>query len=351
MDDAGHLHVGPRSAGAVPGPACYAQGGVAATVTDADLVLGRLRPDDFAGGQLTLDVAAAEKAIATTVAEPLGMSLQAAAEGIVALGNAQMVGALELVSVERGFDPRDFSMVAFGGAGPTHAAERARELGCRRVVIPPEAGVQSALGLLVADARRDLSVALLRRADDLDLAEIRERYEELTERGRAELIAAGFAPEELDSRLAIDARYVGQAHELSVELGVPPDFTAAIALRIVEGFHAAHLQAHGHSDPTAEVEWVTLRVSVVAPVHRPSARTLPEVVSTLAERRVATIDMTWAGHPTEAPVYARTSLGVGDRFDGPALVIQDESTIAIPPDVTVTVEGSGDLILQLEPIA
>ena len=348
VNEAGHLQVGPQSAGAEPGPACYGLGGATATITDADVVLGRLRAEDFAGGRLTLDVEAARRAIAETVAGPLGMPLQAAAEGIVALGNAQMVRALELVSVERGFDPREFVMVAFGGAGPAHAAELAAELGCRRVIIPPEAGVQSALGLLVADARRDFSHAVLSRADEVDLARIRSLYEQLEAHGRRELLDAGFASESLESRLSVDARYLGQAYELTVELPVRPTFTPELAARISKGFHEAHQRRHGHSDSDAAVEWVTLRVSVSGAVPQPAPHALPEPTTPLSQRRRAFIDMTWAGETVSAPVYARADLGPGDRLLGPALIVQDDSTIAVPPEVGVMLESTGDLALELE---
>ena len=185
VDAAGSLYVGPRSAGADPGPACYGLGGTRPTTTDANVVLGRLRPDRFAGGHIQLDLDAARRAVAEHVAAPLSMSIERAAEGILALAGAQMGRALELVSVARGHDPRDFVMVAFGGAGPMHAADLARELGCRQVVIPPEAGVQSARGLLVAEARRDFSSAMLNKEVDLDLAEVKRRYEELRNQGGA----------------------------------------------------------------------------------------------------------------------------------------------------------------------
>lgn len=351
LDDVGHLHVGPQSAGAEPGPACYGLGGEAATITDADVVLGRLRAEDFAGGQMTLDVERAQRAIVASVAKPLGMSLQEAAEGIVALGNAQMVRALELVSVERGFDPREFIMVAFGGAGPAHATELAAELGCPRVIIPPEAGVQSALGLLVADARRDFSQAVLSRSDEINLPSMRILYEKLEEQGRKELLAAGFAPEALHSRLAVDARYLGQAYELTVELPQTPSFAPEMVENISEAFHNTHLRVNGHSDPDSIIEWVTLRVSVSGLVPRQTPRTLPQPATPLRERQRASIEMTWAGRTTTAPVYARADLGPADRLDGPTLIVQDESTIAVPPQVEITVEITGDLVLHLEPQA
>ena len=184
IDAGGALRVGPRSAGAVPGPACYGRGGTEATVTDANLVLGRLDPARFLGGEMALDVDAARAAVRERVAEPLGLSLEEAAEGIVRVINATMVRGMRAVSVEKGYDPRDFALVAFGGGGPLHASELAREGGLHAVLVPPMPGVTSALGLLVADLRYDESATFLKPLSSADPSELAAVYEEL-ERQRA----------------------------------------------------------------------------------------------------------------------------------------------------------------------
>jgi N-methylhydantoinase A len=348
VDEVGRLHVGPRSAGAAPGPACYGRGGTAATVTDADLVLGRLSPDHFAGGQTRLSVPAARQALERAVAAPLGLSVEAAAEGVVALANAQMVQALQLVSVRRGHDPREHVLVAFGGAGPGHAAALAQELGCPKVVIPTEAGVQSAWGLLVADARRDFSRTILTRAEALDLHTLRQCYQALVDRGRQELRASGFRDDRVRDRLAVDARYAGQAFEVMVELPEPPAFDDGMVGRLNESFHESHQRLYGHSDPAAAVEWVTLRATVVGEVPRPAARTVAPARRPLEERRLAVRDMTWAGRRCQAALYDRPALGAGDHIIGPALIVQADSCTAVPPGTAVTVEPTGDLILLPE---
>jgi len=291
VDDAGHLHVGPQSAGADPGPACYGRGGTQPTITDAHAVLGRLRADNFAGGQFALNIEAARKAIEEKVAKPLGMTASNAAEGILSLANAQMVRALQLVSIERGYDPRELTLVAFGGAGPMHAAQLAAELGCPRVVIPPEAGVQSAWGLLVSDCRRDCSQAFLCRSDRADLPAMKRLFASLAQRGADELREAGFGDGVLESRLSVDARYVGQAYEVTVELSGPPTFTRAMVEKINRAFHENHQRLYGHSDAGSAVEWVTMRVSVTARVRRPALRKLPAADKPLAQRRYATQEM------------------------------------------------------------
>ncbi|MBI4024289.1 MAG: hydantoinase/oxoprolinase family protein [Verrucomicrobia bacterium] len=345
VDGAGHLHVGPQSAGAEPGPACYGRGGTEPAITDAHAVLGRLRADTFAGGQFPLVVEAARRAIQEKVAGPLGMELTKAAEGIITLANAQMGRALQLVSVERGYDPRGLTLVAFGGAGPMHAAQLAAELGCPRVVIPPEAGVQSAWGLLVSDCRRDLSQAFLRRADQVDLSALKRLFQTLARKGAEELLEAGFTANALQSRLAVDARYAGQAYEVGVELHETPTFTPEMAGKINRAFHEIHQRLYGHSDTASPVEWVTLRVSVTARVPRPAPRKLPVADQPLAQRKRATQEMVWLGKRAQSPVYHRSNLYARDRIAGPALIIQEETTITVPPGVQAVVERTGDIIL------
>ncbi len=349
VDAAGSLYVGPRSAGADPGPACYGLGGTRPTTTDANVVLGRLRPDRFAGGHIQLDLDAARRAVAEHVAAPLGMSIERAAEGILALAGAQMGRALELVSVARGHDPRDFVMVAFGGAGPMHAADLARELGCRQVVIPPEAGVQSARGLLVAEARRDFSSAMLNKEVDLDLAEVKRQYEELRDQGGRELREAGFGDNAISARFGVDVRYAGQAYEVPVWLDEPEAFDDALRQQVNKEFHREHARLHGHRDENAAIEWVALRASVTAATTRPRPTELAPAAEPLARRMVGVQPMIWAGESLDAPVYARERLGRDDRLDGPALVIQDQTTLVVPPATSAHIQATGDIVLEIAP--
>ena len=348
VDEVGHLHVGPQSAGADPGPACYGRGGRGATITDANLVLGRLHCDHFAGGQIRLLADAAHAVIEREIASRLGLSVAQAAEGIVALANAQMVRALQLVSVERGLDPRQFAMVAFGGAGPMHAAELARQLGCRRVIVPPEAGVQSAWGLLVADARRDLSSAIPDQPLDPDPAVLQQLYAAMLESATEELRAAGFVADAIEHQLAVDLRYVGQGYELTVLLPEIPRFDDSLSARIEQLFQAEHRRRYGRSAAGAAIQWVTLRTSVSGRVARPRPAAVAGADKALAERLLTRQPMVWAGTTYDAPVIARSSLGCGDRFTGPALVLQTDAALAVPPDVMVSLESSGAIILHIE---
>lgn len=348
VDAVGHLHVGPQSAGADPGPACYGRGGSGATITDANLVLGRLRSDQFAGGQIRLLIEAAYEAIEREVACRLSMTVEQAAEGVVALANAQMVRALQLVSVERGLDPQQFAMVAFGGAGPMHAAELAQQLGCSRVIVPPEAGVQSAWGLLMADARRDFSAAIPNQPCDPDPVALREQYMTMLTRGRIELQEAGFSDQSIEHQLSVDAHYAGQGYEMTVLLSEPPRFDHRMINKIQQIFHEEHLRRYGRRDEQAAIQWVTLRTSVIGRVPRPRPPAVDSPSRSLEKRLLARQQMVWSGKPYDAPVINRSSLGYGDQITGPFLILQSDASLAVPPDVNVTVESTGDIILHIE---
>ena len=348
VDEVGQLHVGPHSAGADPGPSCYGRGGTAATITDADLILGRISAEHFLGGEFRLDREAAARAVQANLAQPLRMSLERAAEGVIDLANAQMVQALQLVSVQRGIDPRDYTMIAFGGAGPMHAADVATELGCRKVIVPPEAGVQSAWGLLVADARRDMSADVHSHDPQRNPRTIAQLYRDLVRQGQDELCAAGFGDEQIHSWLAIDVRYAGQAYELTIELLEPPLFDAPMVQRINRLFHDEHQRCYGHSDHAAPLQWVTLRAAVVGNVPRPAVSNIAQAREPLEERREGLQRMVWRGKEYTAPRYSRSSLGAGDCFRGPALVVQADASLAVPPGVELTVQPTGDILLTLE---
>lgn len=348
VDDVGQLHVGPRSAGAEPGPVCYGRGGTQPTITDADAVLGRLCPENFAGGQLVLDVSAARKAIEKQIAEPLGMTVVEAAAGIVAVANAQMVHALELVSVERGYDPRQFVLVAFGGAGPMHAVDLAKELGCPWVIVPVEAGVQSAWGLLVADARREAATTIPQTFGGVNLSRLRDDFLTLVGKARDELRKTGFQESQIREELAIDVRYSGQAYEVNVPLDDVPTFDVTMQHRITELFHDRHQRLFGHSHPDLETQWVTLRATVWGKVSRPAALSLSPSSTPLSSRVLMTQPMAFAGRTIASSVYDRTHLGVGDCIEGPALIVQADTSIVVPPGVRAEVRSMGEIFLSVD---
>jgi N-methylhydantoinase A len=317
-DEGGALRVGPRSAGADPGPACYGRGGEEPTVTDADLLLGWLDADSPLAGDVRLDRAGAERAVGA-LAEELGMELEETAAGIARVAGAEMAQAVRVVTVERGTDPRDLGLVAFGGAGPLHAAQIAEELGMRRVVAPVASGVLSALGLVVSERRRDVVESVLLAGDELTAAAVGEAVRRLGEQARGELAdldadeAGGDGPE---LRATYDLRYSGQAFELSVEGSLEPnpdDLRAA--------FDSAHEERYGHSDRDAELELVTIRVAAALP-----GSELPETSGDSAEER-GTRRARFGEDEHDTSV-----LGPGEaEVDGPAIFELPGATLVVPP--------------------
>ncbi|HZO97613.1 MAG TPA: hydantoinase/oxoprolinase family protein [Gaiellaceae bacterium] len=340
IDSGGLLRVGPRSAGADPGPVCYGRGGVEPTVTDANVVLGRLNPAYFLGGELALDVEAARRAIEERCARPLGMGVVEAASGIVEIANAAMVNALHLISVQRGYDPREFLLVAFGGAGPVHANALARDAELPAVLVPPSPGIFSATGLLTTDLRRDAAVTLLRRLDELDGSEVERAFGELERAGAAELQAEGVAREAIEFVRQVDLRYVGQSYELTLPMGDG----------LAERFHAEHDRTYGFAAEGEPVECVSLRLQTVGRIAKPPLRELPAATGPPEPKETRAVYFAEAGGFVEGcPVYDRSSLGAGARLAGPAVVEEFDSTTVVHPGYAVSVDRHGNLTIAREP--
>ncbi len=326
LDAGGALKVGPESAGAAPGPVCYGRGGTDLTVTDAHVWLGRLPADQFLGGASRLDREAIEPALAS-VAEGMGTSLEAAAEGVVAVANSAMERALRVISVERGYDPKDFCLVAFGGAGGLHVAELASRIGLSTALVPTGPGLLSAYGMLVAPVTREASRTVLgKSAGSLDAV-----FAELRDTATKDLLAEGYPEDAVRVAETVDARYAGQ----SFELRVPADGWA-------EAFHSAHERRYGYARRDSPVEAVTLRVLAEAPpaeirMAGPPAGTTPPPAA-------ATIRGTEGS--TTAKLHARRSLCAGAAFDGPAVVAEYSGTTWIPTGWSCTVMKTGSLLLR-----
>jgi N-methylhydantoinase A len=323
-DAGGALRVGPRSAGAEPGPACYGRGGTEPTVTDADLLLGWLDADSPLAGGVRLDRDAAKRAVAG-LGEELGLTVAEAAAGIARVASTEMAAAVRVVTVERGIDPREMALVAFGGAGPLHAAQIAEELGMRRVIAPIASGVLSALGLVVSERRRDVVESVLLGGEDLTGEAVAEVVERLAERAKRELAGAAAASDgdagpaggaESDLRATYDLRYAGQAFELSVDGSLSP---APGDLRTA--FDRAHDERYGYADPEAELELVTVRVAAALPGAEP-----PPSEPARAKDR-GTREVRFGDDPVEARV-----LGPGEaELDGPAIFELPGATLVVPP--------------------
>ena len=350
VDAGGALHVGPQSAGAAPGPAAYGSGGTQATTTDANLVTGRLDGDHFLGGTMSLDISAATQAVAD-LARELDVPAERAAWDVLQVANATMERAIRRISVEKGFDPREFTLVPFGGAGPLHACDLAASLQIPRVFIPPIPGVLSALGMLVAAPTKDYSRTVMQPVPAEDLASVSAsrrfgeqllaRFAPLVARAQAEMKAEGYAEERLRWRYEVDVRYVGQSHELTVPIG---DEVSAIA--VTEAFHALHERRYGYQEATRPVEIVTLRLTVsarveapVIPAGRPDGRPVAEAV-------VGRKPVYFASGALVTTLYDREKLQPGHAFGGPAIVFQYDTTIVVPPTWSASVDAYSNLILN-----
>ncbi len=361
LDGGGALHVGPQSAGAQPGPVCYGRGGTQPTVTDANLVLGRLDPAAFLGGRgdVQLDLAAARAAL-HALAGALGIAGPHAAEqaalGVLRVADATMERALRRVSVERGHDPRTFTLLAFGGAGPLHVCSLAQALGVSHVLAPPFPGVLSAWGMLVADVSSESSTSVLRPAAELcapgGAAPLAQQVEQLRSPLLAQLAAEGEGA--VDFSAALDLRYRGQSYELSVPLALPATETAVA--QAVAAFHAAHLQRYGYHQAerggAAAVEVVTLRLrgALLGQAHA-ALPALPSASADVQSARVATRELWFEGahgavEPLPTAIYARGQLAPGHRFAGPALVTQYDSTLLLPPGWEAGVDRYANLHLK-----
>lgn len=342
LDAGGALRVGPESAGADPGPACYGRGD-RPTVSDAHAVLGRLLPRFFLGGRMAIYPERARAALAS-LGEAFGGVEQAAA-AVIAVANANMERALRVVSVERGYDPRAFTLVAFGGAGPLHACDLAALLGIPRVLVPRFPGVLSALGMVVAPVTRDVATSAMCPADEGLEALLRRVVPALVTRARAELAADGHDVRAATAELIVSMRYTGQSYELPVPILLPtggrraPRFDAR-ALRTA--FHAAHLQRYGHADPNRPVECVAVRVRVTLPP--PPVRLTPEYAD--GDPRAGTAQVWSEGQRRRAAVLLRERLKPGDEFTGPAVVAQMDATTFVPPGWRATVDEMANLVLE-----
>ena len=325
VDDGGALRVGPRSAGADPGPACYGRGGEEATVTDANLLLGYLQDGARLGGEIVIDKKASTAPI-EGLGRRAGMDPSAAALGVVQVANAEMGRALRVISVERGLDPREFALVAFGGAGPMHACALAEDLGMRIVLVPKASGVLSALGLAISDVRRDYVAPFLTRLDDISDGKIEEGFQRLEEDGSRQLDTPSF------SRRA-DLRYAGQSFELTVDADGPSLATA---------FVAAHERRYGYSLDGAAIEVVNLRLVATESTSRPSLEEPPRRGAGSSRSRRACFDGEWL----DVPVFERTTMGAGSRVRGPALVEFPEATCVVRPGWGGAVDHVGTLLLE-----
>jgi N-methylhydantoinase A len=348
IDEGGALNVGPESAGSAPGPACYGLGGERPTVTDANLVLGRLNPDYFLGGEMKLYPELAEAAIIKHVAEPLGVSLEEAASGIIRVVNANMERAISVNSTEKGFDVREFALLPFGGAGPLHAVELAEDLEMKKVVVPPYAGTLSAVGLLVANTRYDFASTVAKNEDQLAPEELLSAFKELEDRGKARLKAQKVSEDQIEILWSADLRYEGQSYEISTPVVRKDTFTRADIDEIVRQFHDLHYRIYAYGSVDEKVEFINLRVAAIGKVPEISlAHTgAGDGDAEVARKGSRSVHFPSEGY-TDTAIYDRALLQPGHTVRGPALIEEVASTTVITPRLEGTVDAYGNIIISL----
>ena len=340
IDKGGMLRVGPESAGANPGPACYGSGGERPAVTDANLLLGRINPENFLGGEMALDMQAAEKALAS-VAGPLGRTAEETALAIVQIANNNMVGALRSVLIERGLDPRDFALLAFGGAGPLHAADLMNDAGIPSGVIPNYPGQFSAFGFILTDARVDVQRTVQMTSKRFDQARASEVMAALIETGIAELKAQGYV-KNIEVYRSLEMRYLGQNYELEIPIAFD-SFTDETTPKVWQAFHDMHLARFGFNIPREVIEVITVKATVVSLTEKPDLATIGKADGGL--EAVATRSVVFDDGRHETPIYDRAQLRGGHAITGPAVIEEPVSVTVLRPGQPMKVDQYGNLLI------
>lgn len=347
VDEGGVLNVGPQSAGAEPGPACYGRGGTLPTVTDANLLLGRLNPGYFLGGELSLLVESAYQAVKDHVADKVGMTVEEAAWGIVRIVNANMVKGIAATSVEKGYDVREFALIAFGGAGPLHAVELAQELKIQEVIVPPMCGNLSAMGLLVADTQHDYVRTLARKQQDVDSGILVAVFSSLAEEGVRQLRQEKVKDEDIMVLWSADLRYKGQSYEINTPVQRANGSVESMQA-ILDRFHGLHQRFYSYCEPHETVEFVNLRVRALGHTKEvrlaPEARLAGDASRAIRSKRPVYFDGVGM---TEVPIYDRELLCAGDAFSGPCLIEEKISTTVVTEGCSVSIDQLGNIIISL----
>jgi N-methylhydantoinase A len=348
LDKGGMLKVGPQSAGADPGPACYGRGGSQPTTTDANVVLGYINPDFYLGGEFPIDARAAAQAVERHIAGPLGLGLAEAAHGIYRLVNTNMADATKVVSVERGHDPREFALVAAGGAGALHGSQIAALVGIPRVIVPKTASVFCALGMLESDLKHDYVRTLWAPLDAVDLVRLNVMFGEMEDQARRTLEAEGIGPDRMAIERGMDLRYLGQHHEVPVPVPLG-EITADKLPEIAAGFHAAHERLFLCSEPGSPLESINVRLSAIGVIPKTPLASWPsggaDAGPALKGRRLAYFSE--AGGWVDTPVYDGSRLRAGNRLAGPAIIEEATTTIVICPRDRAEVDWLGNVVIEV----
>lgn len=348
IDRGGALNVGPRSAGADPGPACYGLGGEEPTVTDANLILGRLNPNYFLGGEMALQPDLARRAIEAQVAQPLGMSVEEAADGIIRLVNANMVKGISVSTIEKGYDVREFILMAFGGAGALHAVELAADLGITKIIVPPYPGTLSALGLLVSDTRHDYVQTVAVNEREVQPGALWKLFQELEEQGLAQLQAERVPEDRIETAWSADLRYEGQSYEINTPVPHGGRLTEGDVRETIRRFHELHQRIYEYASEDEAVEFINLRVTAIGRVPpvllAAGSRAGEDPAAALKERRP--VYFSGSGF-VECPIYDRARLKPGNVVAGSCLVEEIASTTVLTPGARGVVDEYGNIVITL----
>ncbi|MFL6555341.1 MAG: hydantoinase/oxoprolinase family protein, partial [Bacillus sp. (in: firmicutes)] len=344
MDEGGAFKVGPRSAGSRPGPACYGHGGKKPTVTDAHAVLGRLDEEHFLGGSMRINKQAGRDVI-RELADQLGFCIEETAEGILTIVNNNMANAIREKTIQKGYDPREFSLVAFGGAGPLHAVEVAKILNIPEVIIPPHPGITSATGLLTTDLKYDLIKTEFMVSTGLDYQQLNQDFQKLTDQITNQLLEDGILPEQMEMERAADCRYVGQGYELRVPL-FSSDLTEESIQKVWDRFHLQHAKEYGHSFQNSPIEIVNIRISgkgFMPKINNPVVEITGRVEDALVKEGKTFFSHDGLLKEWDTNYYQRELLPVGAEITGPAVIFQKDTTTVMPPNCKAKVENNGNI--------
>ncbi|NRF94636.1 hydantoinase/oxoprolinase family protein [Paenibacillus frigoriresistens] len=348
VDTGGAFHVGPRSAGSYPGPAAYGRGGEQPTVTDAHVVLGHLDPDNFLGGEMAIYPENAVTAV-NALASQLGLETTETAEGILTIVNNNMANAIRAKTIQKGYDPRSFSLLALGGAGPMHAVEVAKILGVPEVIIPPHPGITSATGLLTTDLKYDATQTLFMQSNKIDLSLVNTFIAKLDEQIQKQLALAGFTGKDIAIRGYFDCRYIGQGYELRVALPDEPLNPANIET-VWKSFHEFHEREYGHYFEASPIEIVNLRLTgtgTMPKIGRPKVGKGSSIKEALVKTEKSVFRVDGKLQQIDTPFYKRDLLPVGVEFAGPCVILQTDTTSIIPPDCKVVLEQAGNILIKV----
>lgn len=346
VDSGGILRVGPQSATATPGPACYGRGGENPTTTDADLLMGYLNPDLFGDGAFTLDVEASRKAVEEKVAKPLGLSVPEAVEGIYRVVNATMAEAVNAVSVKRGFDPREFTLVVAGGAGPIHAVPIAQELGISRIIVPRESSVFCAVGTLLTDLKHMYARTFVADMDSLDPARVSEVYRDMRDEAITTLRSENVASDAIDLFFTADMRYVGQFDEIEVALEFDGDLAPTSLKQLVADFEAEHKALNGYSMPGEATELINVRLTAFGRTTKPALAEDPSAGPDPSPAHKGTREAIFSGGRIQVDVYDGLALRRDNRVVGPAIIEQPTTTVVLIEGYAMTVDAQGTYVIE-----